>query len=333
MNSIRIAYIDFWKSFDADSFLFTKLLRKHFDVIIDYENPDFVFCGTSGHEYLKYKAVRIKYTGEAICPDFNLYDYGIGFDNISFEDRYYRFPLCYLDEKTLDCINSRVSKPDDYYLNRSKFCNYVVSAGGGYNDVRDRIFDEICQYKTIDSGGRYRNNLPDKLPVKDKFSFQEGYRFTLALENTSYPGYTTEKIMDAWAAGTIPIYWGDPYIKKYFNEDSFINISDYDNYDELRRRIQEINENDSLFLSMVKAPVMKEYDDKLSIYEGLEHFLCTICSQDSDSAYRRSSMKSMLGTFNEYKIKRWEKFEDNKFYSFLRESKRKFFGTKNIRDM
>lgn len=34
------------------------------------------------------------------------------------------------------------------------------------------------------------------------------YKFTIAFENQSYPGYVTEKIADALMAGTVPIYWG-----------------------------------------------------------------------------------------------------------------------------
>jgi len=35
----------------------------------------------------------------------------------------------------------------------------------------------------------------------------------LAFENSEVPGWTTERIVDAFAAHTVPIYWGDPTVK------------------------------------------------------------------------------------------------------------------------
>lgn len=50
------------------------------------------------------------------------------------------------------------------------------------------------------------------------------YMFSFAHENASYPGYFTEKILDCFATGTIPIYWGDPEIGKKFNTDGIIML-------------------------------------------------------------------------------------------------------------
>jgi len=36
------------------------------------------------------------------------------------------------------------------------------------------------------------------------------YRFSLAFENASFPGYVTEKLFDCLIAGTVPVYYGAP---------------------------------------------------------------------------------------------------------------------------
>ena len=41
---IKIAYVDFWRRLDPEEFLFTRILRKYFDVEIDDKDPDFVFA-------------------------------------------------------------------------------------------------------------------------------------------------------------------------------------------------------------------------------------------------------------------------------------------------
>lgn len=80
-------------------------------------------------------------------------------------------------------------------------------------------------YKKVDSGGKYKNNIGK--PVENKRDFQMTHKFVIAFENTSTRGYTTEKIIGAYAAGAVPIYWGDPDVAMTFNTKSFINCNEY----------------------------------------------------------------------------------------------------------
>lgn len=52
------------------------------------------------------------------------------------------------------------------------------------------------------------------------------YMFSITMENATYAGNFTEKIMDCFATGTIPIYSGDPTIDRFFNPDGIINLTD-----------------------------------------------------------------------------------------------------------
>jgi len=58
------------------------------------------------------------------------------------------------------------------------------------------------------------------------------YMFSVAIENGEYETYFTEKILDCFATGTIPIYIGAPNIGKYFNTDGIIKISNFDDISE-----------------------------------------------------------------------------------------------------
>ena len=58
------------------------------------------------------------------------------------------------------------------------------------------------------------------------------YKFVIAMENYQKPGYVTEKILNAFYSGAIPIYWGAPDIDEYFNPKAFINVSDFKNINE-----------------------------------------------------------------------------------------------------
>ena len=54
------------------------------------------------------------------------------------------------------------------------------------------------------------------------------YQFSVAIENTSQPDYFTEKVMDCWLAGTIPIYYGAINLENYFPEESFVRLDTLD---------------------------------------------------------------------------------------------------------
>ncbi|MDU9768669.1 fucosyltransferase, partial [Helicobacter pylori] len=67
-----------------------------------HQNPnepsDLVFGSPIGsaRKILSYQNTkRVFYTGENEVPNFNLFDYAIGFDELDFRDRYLRMPLYY----------------------------------------------------------------------------------------------------------------------------------------------------------------------------------------------------------------------------------------------
>ena len=60
--------------------------------------------------------------------------------------------------------------------------------------------------------------------LEDKWDGLAPYRYSLALENSCYPFYWSEKIADCFLAQTMPIYSGSPRITEYFPADSMIRI-------------------------------------------------------------------------------------------------------------
>jgi hypothetical protein len=62
---------------------------------------------------------------------------------------------------------------------------------------------------------------------QNKDAFQE-FGFIVAMENCVVSGYLTEKIGHAFAAGSVPIYWGDTEtVNDFFNPAAFLNVSDF----------------------------------------------------------------------------------------------------------
>ena len=61
--------------------------------------------------------------------------------------------------------------------------------------------------------------------VAGKVEFFRRYKFTLAVENTIWPGYMTEKLVDPMFADSIPIYVGDPQAQLSFDPRSYIDVA------------------------------------------------------------------------------------------------------------
>lgn len=135
------------------------------------------------------------------------------------------------------------------------FCSFVVSNNFCASPMRTIIFEELSKYKFVASGGRYANNIGS--PVKDKFQFLNKYKFNIAFENSAVDGYTTEKLIDAFAANTVPIYWGNPYVSLDINPESFININDFSTFDEAIEYIKNVDEDNRLYQQYLSAdPLM-----------------------------------------------------------------------------
>ena len=72
-----------------------------------------------------------------------------------------------------------------------------------------------------------------ELPPDAKIATTSRYRFALCFENTTFPGYLTEKIFDAFAAGVVPVYLGAPDIAVDVPADSFVDVRSFRGFPEL----------------------------------------------------------------------------------------------------
>ena len=322
MKSIKIKFL--FRRVDLNQWyseIFCKILQKRYHVQLEDKNPDFIFHDAHLVDVLKYDGVRIAFTSENVRTDFNISDYGIGFDHLQFQDRYLRFPL-YLFYSGSSLIAQE--RPDSFknkdiqkLVNR-KFCNFLVSNGVA-TEFRSQFFDTLSRYRIVDSGGRYLNNIGG--PVKDKSSWQSGYKFSLCFENSSTSGYLTEKLIQAYAANTVQIYWGDPDAfgsisegKGGINPEAVIWV-DPNIPESAVLRIKELDTNHDLYMEMLKKKLFLDQNHIKVFEEKLENFLFTIFDQERNEAYRRGFGQVRLRVENR-NISRSSKIKS--LYSFLK---------------
>ena len=291
-KTVSVNYIGFWDGFDSTKYRISKIIHDRYDVEIT-NRPQYLICSLFNyHRSVCEEAdVKIFITPENMVPDFNLFDYCLGFDELSFGDRYLRVPNYILNLKYEEALD-RMQNKHLYRIesDRDGFCSYIVSNGNGAT-MRDEIPDVISQYKSVDFGGGYRNNIGRGIgnTCKDKLEFQKQYKFALAIENTSHPGYTTEKLIEAFAAGCIPIYWGDPDVGKYFNTKSFINVMDYASLDDVVAEIIHIDEDEELYRRYISEPALIDKNYISNTIEELSGFIESIFDQPLSTARRRTS--------------------------------------------
>jgi hypothetical protein len=85
------------------------------------------------------------------------------------------------------------------------------------------------------------------------------YMFSVAIENGQYETYFTEKLLDCFATGTIPVYLGAPDIGDYFNKDGIIDLT------------EEFDVSDEIYYNKMDA--IKDNLERTKKMEVLEDFI------------------------------------------------------------
>lgn len=231
---------------------------------------------------LEKATINIFFSGEAMSrfkkyDDFclNEVDLALGFDDIN-ADNYLRFPLWIMDffepNATLNSIEQKINQLNYYQNNsvkiREKFCSLI--ARHDENGLRKKIVTQLNQIETVDCAGKLFNNTASlKTDFNDnKISFLENYKFNICPENTNQQNYTTEKLFESIAAGCIPIYWGsnqqpEPNV---INPQSVLFFDDANN--NLQHQINEIHQNDKLYLDFISQNPFQENAGKF-IFETI----------------------------------------------------------------
>lgn len=158
----------------------------------------------------------------------------------------------------------KLIKPRKLLTKQDKFCLFVVS--NCHNEQRKKMFSELSKYKLVDSCGKCMNNMERSCPgsyhgSEEYCEFIKEYKFMICFENTSQTNYFTEKLINAYICGTIPIYWGCKNIEDYINMDSILYLPpDYTENDMklLIEKIIYLDNNDDAYREMYEKYLLKD---------------------------------------------------------------------------
>ena len=101
---------------------------------------------------------------------------------------------------------------------------------------------------------------------RDNGAIFRPHRFVLAMENDDVDYYMTEKILNAFQSGAIPIYWGaSNIVHDMFHPDTFIYVDPH-NMQPALDRILEIERDPVLYRRILETPILLHGEDTVKKY-------------------------------------------------------------------
>ncbi len=226
----------------------TYLPFDNFDLVIDY-------C--LGDAKIKDKnASKIFFTGEAMPTKLEGYDLSLGFDYLEDQSNYIRAPLYYFyfkEKVSADYKRGRCKTDHPYFA-----CFLVSNGYNGFDGVRarDHLFYRLSLYKPVMSGGKHLNNIGKVISPDETNEFLSKCKFTIAYENQTYPGYMTEKLFQAYFAGSVPLYYSDKKAQEDVNKKAIISAQEFKTEEEMVDYIIKVDQDEKKYCEIYEQPII-----------------------------------------------------------------------------
>jgi len=159
--------------------------------------------------------------------------------------------------------------------NKKHFCSIVQASN---NPDREKLFDLIQSKHFIKSSGPWRRTVDDSetlnpyqyhnysnkeymgkidgLTYRDKIKFFSDTVFNIAYQYTNTDYLTQEKIVHAYAANTIPLFYGNQFIEEEgFNPNTFINCHKFENFEHLVQFLDELYNDKNRLVKYFEEPI------------------------------------------------------------------------------
>eukprot|EP01103_Thecamoeba_quadrilineata_P013923 TRINITY_DN4004_c0_g1_i1.p1 TRINITY_DN4004_c0_g1~~TRINITY_DN4004_c0_g1_i1.p1 ORF type:complete len:643 (-),score=96.02 TRINITY_DN4004_c0_g1_i1:140-2068(-) len=139
-----------------------------------------------------------------------------------------------------------------------------TNCGAGGAGIRQRYIEELMKHISVDSYGGCLHNrdLPKEwqFPIysdhgssmRNKILMFGNYKFVLAFENNNVTDYVTEKIMNVFQSGSIPVYMGAPNIEEWAPPNSYIRTDKFKGPADLAKYLKKVLNDKNLYNSFFK---------------------------------------------------------------------------------
>ena len=273
---MKVKFRFFWKNFNINNNIFLYLFSElKSDTIFKIEMHSVFVKPRKLYSYLIFYVIRfcklrdkligrknfyIWYSGELIVPP-SKYDLTLSFKKNTPKNIYWPLWATYIDT-----LNSGKKYEREFIFNQQellasreititekhqwKICAFVS------NDVawRNEIISKLNKFGCIDIYGEMNG-----MRVDSKYNIAKNYVFQFCFENTLCEGYVTEKPIEAWLCGNIPIYaGGDTY--GYLNKSAMIDCSEIPSAKIADYILKEITLKKENYSRIIEPILSKKYD-------------------------------------------------------------------------
>lgn len=302
MSGLKIAFTNFWQGFSLQTGLIKLLLDEalgDYSVVARPEEADVVLMSVFSPPPVPaaFRERAIVVLWENVRPEYTFCAFSFSSDFDTYGGRNCRLPYWYNElkwprliptqsrpgaenhgfEAPLDIDVLMQPRPDWATIrSHQHFCCFVAS---NYEPHRMLAIDYL---KEVGPVHVYGNVV--KRPLRaSKFTVLPQYRFNLCFENGLFPGYYTEKPLQAWAGGCIPLYYADRWFREDFNPGAMVNRAEFRTIADFARHVGEIDKSPALFDAIAAEPLLIR---RPSLDEPVE-FLARAARKIVDSAPRR----------------------------------------------
>lgn len=278
-------------------------LKKRFPIVFvpleNFQEADFYIGDTFSSHIDRFKGVKVLCTGENHAIDLNRFDYCLTHEFLE-NDRCHRQPYwqtILLGQPHLRAYlkgERPMVTPEELRERQTEFCAFVCRNAKGKE--RNSFVTALNRVKKVNCGGPFMNNIGYVLPrpYEVKREFQSKHCFSMAYENEAAPGYQTEKIIDAFVSGSIPLYWGNPEVTREFNPASFVHARDFRTRKEMIAYLLELAEDPVRRAEMINSTILQDPDVFEKSDRALEEFFARIFER-GPGAIKRTRLQRFLG--------------------------------------
>ncbi|KAG3244041.1 hypothetical protein PI124_g11177 [Phytophthora idaei] len=162
-----------------------------------------------------------------------------------------------LDHEPKSLLSASESNPG--MLEKLKFCAYLYAR---CDSSRELMYDLLNALRPVDALGTCAGSSrpPDSTKMASRVAMfynddavrrYAPYKFVIAFENARAPGYVTEKMVNAFLAGSVPVYLGDSTsVSQLFNPASFIDCGLFDSLQKCAEFVVYVDDSPELYTRM-----------------------------------------------------------------------------------
>ena len=254
---LRVAICDTWMDYSptGDAILNAILpgglaSAEHADVA----SADLVYYSIWGLDHLRAAGTSVAFSMEPSIPERSSHHWSIDWRHLN-QPNHLRLPVwAWIQLGEPLAFNADGTDPAE-----RRFCNFIYSRD--VCPLRNAFFEALHRRQPVDALGAIHNNMSNPaLSGRIEASWRESkvavlgdYRFTIAFENSEHVGYTTEKLIDAWLADTVPIYWGNPALGADLPVGACLSLYEAGSMDKLVDQVLEVHHDPERYEAIRQA--------------------------------------------------------------------------------